>query len=441
MLETLMVQLFKSYYLSVFLLFIPLGVHAKNINLKVSATYAILMNADTGGVLYEKKGYEPSFPASTTKIATALYALKCGAPFETLMEGKKHLLGTLTEAQRLKGFDKYGLHVLERNGTHMSIQIGEILSFKDLLYGLMLVSANDAANVMAEALCGDVSEFMRGVNQMLKEIGCENTQFLNPHGLYHDGHKSTPYDMALIMRSGLTHPEFRRLIGTPTYTVKPSNKCSSRLLVTHNRLQKSGKHYYSKLIGGKTGTLRNQGAGICLVSAATYKGQELIAAVFQAKDAKACYEDTKNLFEAGFHHKKVQRRLLKAGIQPFQRKFQGGDKTLETWTKEPLDIEVFKGEKLDTRLEVIWERDRLPIRKGQCIGAIDVIGPQDTVLKTLPLYARNEVRPAFSHEASKALDKVKGFFGAHTNGLGWVAAVSIFGVVALSNRKKNPPQR
>jgi serine-type D-Ala-D-Ala carboxypeptidase (penicillin-binding protein 5/6) len=431
-----MAQLFKSYYLFVFFLFISCGASAKSLNPKVTATYAILMNADTGGVLYEKKGYGPIFPASTTKVATALYALRCGASLEMDMKGKKHLLGTLCEAKRLQGFDKYGLHVLEKNGTHMSIQVGEILPFKDLLYGLMVVSANDAANVMAEALCGDVSEFMRGTNQMLKEIGCENTQFLNPHGLYHEGHISTPYDMALIMRAGLADSTFRRLIGTSTYSVKPSNKSPSRLLVTHNRLMKPGKHYYSKLIGGKTGTLRKQGAGVCLVSAASHKGQELIAAVFQAKDPKTCYEDTKNLFEAGFNHKKVKRQILKAGVQPFQKKFQGGDRLLETWTKEPLDIEVFKDEQLETRLEIIWERERLPIRKGQCVGAIDVIGPQNTVLKTLPLYARYEVRPAFSHEASQAFGRVRSFFEAHTNGLGWGATGAIFGIFVLFKRKK-----
>jgi len=430
-----MVQLFKTILVCSFCLFLPMSLQAKALMPHLSATYAILIDAKTGGILYEKRGFDKCFPASTTKLATALFVLKGGYPLEKRLIANKSLLGTLSEQQRLKSFHTYGLHVLEYNGTHMSLKPGEILSLKELLYGLMLASANDSANVIAEGLSGDVSEFMREMNQMLKEIGCQNTQFLNPHGLFHPQHSSTAYDMALIMREGLKIPEFRNLIHKPYFSVPATNKSGARELTTHNRLIKPGKHYYAKSIGGKTGTLKN--SGICLVSAAEEHGRKLIAVVFDTKDPPTCYRETKNLFESGFRQKIVKKEVLKAGYQPFTRVIKGSEDKLQTWTKNPIRLEIFASEKLQLKRQVIWENCSLPIQKGQRVGRVNILDAQGSLLESEPLFAVKTVGASFPHRALSKTTKVGQTLKAHSNGLGW-ACIAFFGGGFLLNRyKKN----
>lgn len=430
-----MVQLFKTILICSFCLFLPFSIQAKSATPQLSATYAILVDAETGGVLYEKKGFEKCFPASTTKLATALFVLKEGYPMEKRLVANKKLLGTLSEQKRLKSFHIYGLHVLEYNGTHMSLKPDEVLSLEELLYGLMLASANDAANVIAEGLCGDVSEFMRQMNVMLEEIGCENTQLLNPHGLFHEEHSTTAYDMALVMREGLKIPSFRKLINKAYFSVPATNKSGPRELATHNRLIKPGKHHYAKSIGGKTGTLKN--SGICLVSAAEDNGRKLIAVVFDAKDPPTCYRETKNLFEFGFRQKIVKNHVLKAGYQPFTKDIPGSEDKLQTWTKKPITIEVFASEKLELKRQVIWEKCSLPIQKGQKVGRINILGPQKTLLASEPLFAVKEVRATFPHAALSKTTEAGQILSAHTNWLGWACMTFLGGSFFLKRYKKS----
>ena len=151
-------------------------------DVQVESEIAILMNADTKQVLYDKNAYERTAPASITKVATALYTLKeVGEDIHVKIEADQDCIGSIT-AEMQKGMDyKHPPHWLVIGGTHMSVTKGSRLTLEELLYGLMLISANDCANIIAKYVSGSISQFMTDLNDYLEEIGCENTTFPKSH--------------------------------------------------------------------------------------------------------------------------------------------------------------------------------------------------------------------------------------------------------------------
>ena len=190
------------------------------LQVEVNAESALLINADTGSVLYEKNSHAVLPPASITKVATALYALKLKkGQLEEPVTASGDAIGTVTVEAKRKSNYTVSPWWLEPGSAHIGIKKGEVLKFKDLLYGMMLASGDDASNVIAEwAGSGSIPAFMKGLNDYVKGLGCKNSCFMNPHGLYHPDHKTCCYDMALIMREALKDPEFRKVIKTVTYT-------------------------------------------------------------------------------------------------------------------------------------------------------------------------------------------------------------------------------
>jgi D-alanyl-D-alanine carboxypeptidase (penicillin-binding protein 5/6) len=146
---------------------------------ELSAPSAVLMNAETGKVLFAKNADVPCYPASTTKMATALYALhqKKDCLQQKIVASKEALM-TVSPSVRKRSHPSYRL---EFGGTHIGIKAGEELDYQTLLYGLMLSSGNDAANVIAEFISGSIPQFMQELNLFLQEIGCKNSRFQNPH--------------------------------------------------------------------------------------------------------------------------------------------------------------------------------------------------------------------------------------------------------------------
>lgn len=240
------------------LLFGCLPVSAETVSApSVSAQSAVLMDARYGLVLSEKDADRRLPMASTTKIMTALTALANAAP-ETVIR-------TAPEAVGVEGSSVY-------------LSAGEELTLEQLLYALLLQSANDAAAAIAVGVGGSISEFADLMNAQAQRLGLTDTHFANPHGLDADGHYTTARELAVITREALSHPLIRKIVGTRRATIPQGENPDARLLVNHNRLLRT----YPDAIGVKTGFTKKSGR--CLVSAAERNGVTLIAVTLNAPD-------------------------------------------------------------------------------------------------------------------------------------------------------------
>jgi D-alanyl-D-alanine carboxypeptidase (penicillin-binding protein 5/6) len=358
----------------------------------VQAESAILINADTGAILFEKNPDKQYYPASITKIATALYSLKLKKQSldEPITVGGD-ALGSVTEEARKKSNYTLPAWWLLPGSSHIGLKKGEVLSYKDLLYGMMLASGNDASNAIAEWTAkGSIGEFMKNLNEYLNSLGCKKTCFMNPHGLFHPEHKTTARDMALIMQEALKEPEFRKVISTVTYTRPKTNKQNANTMVQTNRLLRPGPFHYSKTIGGKTGYI--QAAQNTFVVAAEEKGRTLIAVLLKSKERSDLWRDSIKLFEAAFNQPRVERVFLKKGPQKFTLTQESFRNPLETYAKEDLAISYYPAEEPKTKGFLYWNALTLPIAKDQQVGEFRVVNEKNEVLRSVPLYAQNAVK-------------------------------------------------
>lgn len=229
---------------------------------EVSAAAAVLMDADSGRLLYEKNGEKRMLIASTTKLMTALVALEQGGLQQEI---------TVT-----------GGHMAE--GSSMYLRPGEKLTLETLLYGLLLCSGNDAALAVTECM-GGVAPFVARMNEKAAELGMENTHFANPNGLDDEEHYSTAEDMAKLAAAAMDDPVLRRVASTRTARI------GGRTLTNHNKLLSR----VEGCVGLKTGYTR--AAGRTLVSCAERDGVRLVAVTLQAGDD---WNDHASLYEQGF---------------------------------------------------------------------------------------------------------------------------------------------
>lgn len=246
---------------------------------EVAAEGAVLLNAATGEVLYGKNQDQQFYPASITKVMTALVVLEhC------------NLNDTVT-------FSEAATTNLESGAVALGVSAGDQLTVEQSLYGLLLKSANEIGNGLAEHVSGSVSAFADLMNAKAKELGCKNTHFVNPHGLNNENHKTTPYDMALILRAAVANDTFRKIDTTTSYQF-PAIKNSAARTITmgHKMMYQTDSRYYEGIIGGKTGYTSK--AGNTLVTAAERDGVRLIAVVMKAKGTH--YTDTKAMLDYGF---------------------------------------------------------------------------------------------------------------------------------------------
>ncbi len=204
----------------------------------VDAPVALLMDSASGKILYERNAREKRFPASTTKIMTAILALE-----------NRKLTDTATVSENAVSTIPYSY-------TIANLQIGEVLTYEQLLLVLMLPSANDAATVIAEDIGGSVEGFASMMNQKAREIGCENTNFVNANGIHHENHYTTAYDLALIGQYAMKNEPFRKIVSSVKYTLPTTEKYDKedRIFTNNNRLINSNSsNYYQYATGIKTG--------------------------------------------------------------------------------------------------------------------------------------------------------------------------------------------
>lgn len=240
-------------------------------SMTVDATAALLIDLDTDQVLYEQAADEQRYPASITKIMTALLTL------EAIGRGELDLNTEIT-------VDAAALADITEDSSTANLQAGEKITVKNLLYCLLLASANEAANVLAMAVSGDIPTFVELMNQRAQELGMAGTHFVNPHGLHNADHYSTARDIYRMSKQAMTHATFREIVSTGRYTVPATNLSQPRKLLNTNGLLTSAKHYGYTMdgtIGIKTGSTGE--AGYCLVAAVQKKGHTLVSVVLGAQ--------------------------------------------------------------------------------------------------------------------------------------------------------------
>lgn len=233
-------------------------------SMSVNAGAALLVDLDTDTVLFGQEQDKVIYPASTTKVLTALIVL------QRIEAGELSLDTTVTCS---KTFQK----TLTYDAAVVDLQPGEQISIESLLYCLLLPSACDAANVLGEAVSGDLESFSQEMNDTAAALGCTSSHFVNPSGLHDNDHYTTCSDLYLIMKAALQYDEFRKMIATPTITLPATNVSEARVLQNTNALlpgTKTTTYHYSDCIGGKTGSTYL--AGYCLMSAAQRDGKTLV---------------------------------------------------------------------------------------------------------------------------------------------------------------------
>lgn len=250
----------------------------------ITSGSALLVEESTGKILYEKNAYEKMYPASTTKIMTAILVLE-NCNLNDMATVSHNAVYSLPPAY-------VTAHLVE----------DEQISIDDLMYALMLPSANDAAIVLAEHVGGSVEGFADMMNQKALEIGCQNTHFVNPNGMHNENHYTTAYDLYLIANYAMKNETFRKYAMTTTHTLPTTNKYKNtdRSCLTTNEFLKTNSKYYNKnVIGIKTGTTTE--AKNCLVSAIEEYGTTLISVTLHSDTNNERYTETKALFDYGFN--------------------------------------------------------------------------------------------------------------------------------------------
>lgn len=247
---------------------------------EIQSEGAALIDASTGSVLFAKNGDSRFYPASITKLMTAL-----------LVAENCSLDDTVT-------FSASATTGLESGAVSINMTEGDTLTVRQCLYALLLKSANEVGNALAEHVAGSNAKFAEMMNARAAALGCTGTHFTNPHGLNDTDHYTTPQDMALIARAAFANDVVKTVASTRTYSLPATKKNPSGLTVTmgHKMLNPGDSRYYPGIIGGKTGYTSK--AGNTLVTAAEKDGVRLIAVVMKSKSTH--YTDTKALLDYGF---------------------------------------------------------------------------------------------------------------------------------------------
>ena len=259
----------------------------------LSSASAIVMELSTGTVLYSKNIHKKHYPASITKIMTSLLTLENSSPSDVV---------TFTEAEA---------HGIETGSSSMYCVPGEKFTIEQVLYGIMLQSANEMCLVAADHVAGSVDKFVEMMNQRVAQLGLKDTHFMNPNGLHNDHHYTSAYDMACIAREAWKNPSFQKICGTRTYQVKSTNKrkaseiLGGQLLNHHqmiNGYETSSRYEKDYVIGGKTGYTSM--AHSTLVTFAEKDGMQLVSVIMKGNSPKQGepneYTDTTRILDYAF---------------------------------------------------------------------------------------------------------------------------------------------
>lgn len=399
----------------------------------IEAAAAILVDVDYGQVLYAQNPHAPMYPASITKVMTTLLTL------EAADRGELSLEQVVTASQNL--------HTgIGEGASTADIRAGEQMRIIDLLYSAMLPSANEACNVLAEAVCGSVPAFVERMNQRAAELGMEDTHFSNTHGYHDNDHYTSAYDIALMCIEAMKHETFRTLAGARSYSLPATNEHEQRTVHSTNGLitnwRTPTEYLYQYATGIKTGSTNE--AGYCLASSAVKNGRYLIAVVLNAENPtengerrRLQFSESSRLLEWGFDN--FTHQILLDGTRMDIAEVEvtlssqanyvtlRPEGVLEATLPNDLDPSAFT-----YRTETELDEDgviQAPVTEGQVLGSISV-SYEGITYGTLPLVANASVERS---ELLYRLDQVQRFFGQT-----WVklllAAAAVLVVILLVRR-------
>lgn len=324
----------------------------------IGATSAVLMDARSGRVLHAKSPNVPRPPASTTKILTAILAMEALTD-ETLVPIHERASG-------------------ERSGSAIGLEAGERWKARDLLYALLMHSANDAAIALAEAVAGSLEQFAVQMNARAKTLGARRSHFNSPHGRYHPRHLATAYDLAVIARAALRIPRFAEIVRTQTWNIARPGQQSMMLINTNSLLWR-----YRGADGVKTGWIAQSGP--CLIASATRDGWQLIAVVL---NAPRMYRDAAALLDYGFAAFSPVRAAA-AGEILYDGPLPGGARFLVAVAEDEVVVPVRRGASIATRITLL--STGAPVRSGQIVGTA-VFSSEGRVVAHVRLLAAEDVR-------------------------------------------------
>ena len=349
----------------IFMLFIP-----KVRAFDSSASSAILMDMDSKKIMYSKNIHEVRSVASISKIMTAILAIESG---------------------KIDNIVTIGEEIKSSYGSGIYIQLGEEIKLKDLVYGLMLRSGNDAALAIANYVGGNVEEFVNLMNKKAKEIGMKNTTFNNPSGLDEDkGNYSTAYDMAILTSYAMKNKDYKKIVGTKKYKVETNKNVYS--WTNKNKLLNS----YKYTTGGKTGYTKK--AKRTLVTTASKDNLNLVVVTLNDGDD---WNDHKNLYEEAFQNYKNYEILKKGIIDIYDEKYYNNK---EFYLKNNFSYPLLNSEKDSIILKITLNKER-NYKSNKKIGSIEV-NINNKKIHTDNIYIRDKEIKKLSF-----IDKIKGWLG------------------------------
>lgn len=326
-------------------------------NLSLYSEAGILIDSKTGKILYGKNENVKMFPASTTKILTAIITIENCNLSDKVTASREAIIS------------------IPPGYSNAEIQPNDTISVQDLLNVFLIHSANEAGYILAEHISGSIENFANLMNEKAKEIGCTNTHFTNPSGIHNENHYSTAYDMSLIAQYCMKNETFRKIVCTPYITFSPSEGKQLKFYNTNDLIINTSKYYYKYAIGIKTGYTSQ--AKNCLISASSKDGLELIAVILGAAHSEEVsstrYVDTINLFNYGFDNYKSTEILARNSvIKNVEVENATKDtKDLSLLAKDTISVLVPKNINIDI-LEPSIEINNLsaPISEGAVVGKI-----------------------------------------------------------------------
>ena len=362
-------KVIKKFCICLFILLSLNFVFICNVNASVenipniASPSALLMDLNTGKILYEKNINEKMYPASLTKVMTAILALEnC-------------------ELNEVATVSYNAVMSISSGYVIANLQIGEEVTVEQLLNVLLVGSANDSAVVLAEHISGSVEAFAELMNSKAKELGCTSTNFLNPYGAHDENHYSSAYDLALIAKYAMQNETFRSLVSKTSYKLPTTNKYNEedRYFTTTNALLYNNEYYYKYATGIKTGFTTP--AKNCLIASAKKGDLELLTVVLGADQNEEGlsnrYLDTKNLFEYGYGNY-TKKEIIKSGgvVQTVNVKNATRDtKKLDAVVQNNISVLIKSEDENNAILPQVNINENLkaPINQGDVIGTVTYV--------------------------------------------------------------------
>lgn len=346
--------LIASFIFAFLIILLPQKVYA----IDVYCDSAILIDAKTGDVLFEKNSNQKAYPASTTKILTAYIALSQGYEMTEEIIPSRNAVMSVPSGSSIAYFSE-----------------NENLTLEQVLYGLMLPSGNDAANILAEHISGSTSEFAELMNDTATKLGAENSHFVNANGLHDNNHYTTASDLAKIALNAMKLDKFREIVSQAQYKMPATNvsKNARTFINTNKLLSSGGEYFYPYATGIKTGYTYQ--AGNCLVASASKDGVDLISVVLGGHimpiNKSAVYLDTISLFNYGFENYHNQQLVAQNQIVTSCIPKRSHNETLDLAAAGSLNITVKNGDTpVFDKIITLNENIIAPVKKGDVLGTV-----------------------------------------------------------------------